>query len=454
MSKTTRRELLRRAGCGLLGRAALVSGFDRLSMVNLLAAPSTLTDYRALVCIFLFGGNDSNNTVISIADYSTYASSRGILAFSQQQLAATVITPKQGGNYALHPRMPELQALFTAGKVAIVANVGTLIAPITKTDYLAGVRPYQLFSHSDQQNQWQTSVSTSDTAFGWGGRISDQTQDSSTGFPTVTSVAGVSVFSSGVSTHPVALAPAPTPLNQTLELQHPDSVFNQILGYDTSVASPTLVRAAGDITQGGVTDSALLNVNPSLATVFPATPLGNQLLQVAKLIKISASLGLKRQIFFCSLGGFDTHTVQLTTQASLLGQLSAAMSAFYNATAEMGVSGNVTTFTLSDFSRTFTPAGTAPATAGSDHAWGSHHFVMGDSVLGGDFYGAFPDLVVGGNQDTDSGSGARGRWIPTSSVDEYAATLATWYGLSASDLSIVFPNIGQFATSNLGFMSA
>lgn len=453
MSKTTRRELLRRAGCGLLGRAALVSGFDRLSMVNLLAAPSTLSDYRALVCIFLFGGNDSNNTVIPIDNYSTYASSRGILAFSQQQLAATAITPRQGGNYALHPNMPELQSLFAAGKVAVVVNVGTLIAPIAKADYQAGVHPYQLFSHSDQQNQWQTSVSTSDTAFGWGGKISDQTQDSSTGFPTVTSVAGVSVFSSGVRTHPVALAPAPTPLNQTLQLQHPDSVFNQILGYDTSAGSPALVTATGDITQGGVTDSALLNVNPSLATVFPSTGLGNQLLQVAKLIKISSSLGLKRQVFFCSLGGFDTHTVQLTTQATLLGQLSAAMSAFYNATAELGVSGNVTTFTLSDFSRTFTPAGTAAATVGSDHAWGSHHFVMGDSVAGGDFYGAFPDLVVGGNQDTDSGSGARGRWIPTTSVDEYAATLASWYGLSSSDLSIVFPNIGRFATSNLGFMT-
>jgi len=453
MSKTTRRELLRRAGCGLLGRAALVSGFDRLSMVNLLAAPATLTDYRALVCIFLFGGNDSNNTVIPIDNYATYASSRGILAFSQQQLAATGISTKQGANYALHPSMTGLQSLFAAGKVAVVVNVGTLIAPIRKSDYQSGVRPYQLFSHSDQQNQWQTSVSTSDTAFGWGGKMSDQTQDSSTGFPTVTSVAGVSVFSSGVRTHPVALAPAPTPLNQTLLLQHPDSVFNQILGYETGAGSPTLVSAAGNITQGSVTDSALLNTNPSIATVFPATGLGNQLLQVAKMIKISSTLGLKRQIFFCSLGGFDTHTVQLTNQAALVGQLSAAMSAFYNATAELGVSGNVTTFTLSDFNRTFTPAGTVTATVGSDHAWGSHHFVMGDSVLGGDFYGTYPDLVVGGNQDTDSGSGARGRWIPTTSVDEYGATLAAWYGLSSSDLTTVFPNIGRFATSNLGFMS-
>jgi uncharacterized protein (DUF1501 family) len=188
--------------------------------------------------------------------------------------------------------------------------------------------------------------------------------------------------------------------------------------------------------------------------VFPASGLGNQLLQVAKMISISSVLGLSRQIFFCSLGGFDTHTVQLSNQMSLLQQLGAAMKAFYNATIELGVSSKVTTFTLSDFSRTFKPAGTVAATVGSDHAWGSHQFIMGDSVIGGNLYGTFPDLVLGGNQDVDSGSGARGRWIPTASVDEYASTLALWYGLPVSDLSIVFPNIGSFSTSNLGFMTS
>jgi len=156
--------------------------------------------------------------------------------------------------------------------------------------------------------------------------------------------------------------------------------------------------------------------------------------------------------FFCSLGGFDTHTVQLTTQASLLRQLSGAMAAFYGEMVAQGASRQVTAFTLSDFSRTFVPAGAAAAVIGSDHAWGSHQFILGDSVSGGTFYGAFPDLTPGGNQDTDSGTGARGRWIPTASVDEYASTLALWYGLATSDLTTVFPNIGAFATSNLGFM--
>jgi uncharacterized protein (DUF1501 family) len=456
MKETTRRALLKQAGCGLLGRAAFISGFDRFSLVSALAAPIAPTDYKALVCIFMFGGNDSNNTLISLDNYATYATSRGILAFTQAQLAATAINPKNGGHYALHPNMTGLASLFNNGKVAALANVGTLVAPLTKMQYQAGSsHPYQLFSHSDQQNQWQTSVSSNDTPFGWGGRIADQTQDAATGFPTISSLAGVSVFSSGQQTQPIALPPAPTPLSSALSLRHADAAFAPILGYDHGSTTPTLVAAADAITLNAFNNSALLGTNPTVNTVFPATGLANQLLQVAKLIKVSSTLGLKRQIFFCSIGGFDTHTVQLTTQASILQQLSDAMAAFYNATLEIGVSSNVTTFTLSDFSRTFVPAGTTVATVGSDHAWGGHHFIMGDSVIGGNLYGTFPDLVVGGKMDTDSGTGARGRWIPGISVDEYASTLAAWYGLTQSDLAIVFPNIanGTFPTSDLGFMA-
>lgn len=456
MKPRTRREILRYAGCGLLGRAAFISGFDRFSMVSAMAAPVVAPDdYKALVCIFMFGGNDSNNSVVSLDRYASYASVRGNLALSQAQLMTTSISPSSGGSYALHPSMTGLRALFQApaSPLAVVCNVGTLTQPLTKTQYLQGAtRPYSLFSHSDQQAQWQTSISTNTSPSGWGGRMADQTQDGTSGFPTIASVAGVPIFSSGVRTQPIALAPAPTPLNQALQIVQSDSGIQQILGVDRGPASPTLVTALDSITQNAVNDSVLLSTNPVISTAFPNTGLGNQLLQVAKLIKISSSLGLKRQIFFCSIGGFDTHTVQLTNQNSLLGQLSAAMAAFYNATVELQMSQKVTTFTLSDFSRTYKPAGTDPATIGSDHAWGSHHFVMGDSVRGGDFYGAFPDLIVGGNQDTDTGTAARGRWIPTASVDEYASTLALWYGLSMPDLTIVFPNIGRFATNNLGFM--
>jgi uncharacterized protein (DUF1501 family) len=405
----------------------------------------------------MFGGNDSNNMIVPLDNYANYATNRGVLALTQAQLLP--ITTKSLVKYGLHPNLTatppnqtSLLSLFQSGALAVVANVGTLTAPIKKADYLTGTHPNQLFSHSDQQAQWQTSISTANSPTGWGGRVADLTQNTGATFPAVCSVAGVSVFSIGANAQPIALAPAPTPLNQTLRLVKPDAGIQQILSIDQNAAAPTLVRASGNITQFALNNSALLSTNPTLTTVFPATGLGNQLNQVAKLISLRSSLSLKRQIFFCSIGGFDTHTVQLSTQSSLMQQLSDAMAAFYNATLELGVSSQVTTFTLSDFSRTFKPAGSAVATVGSDHAWGSHHFVMGDAVKGREFYGTFPDLAVGGNQDADSGSGARGRWIPTTSVDEYAAELASWYGLSNTDLPLAFPNIGRFAMANLGFM--
>jgi uncharacterized protein (DUF1501 family) len=198
-----------------------------------------------------------------------------------------------------------------------------------------------------------------------------------------------------------------------------------------------------------IANSKLLATLPTLQTVFPATSLGNQLKEVAQLIKVNqTTLGLSRQLFFCSLGGFDTHSNQPTTQASLLGQLGNAMAAFDAATIELGVGQSVTTFTLSDFARTFVPNGNT----GTDHAWGGHHFVMGGAVRGGDFYGTYPTLAPNGPDDTDAGTSARGRWIPTTAVDEYAATLATWYGLGGADIPAVFPNLGRFRTPNLGFV--
>lgn len=447
----TRRELLLRAGCGALGKAAFVTGFERFSQISAMAAPITPTDYKALVCIFLFGGNDANNTIISVDRYANYAAARGDLVIPQASLLP--VTPAGGGQYGLHPSLVELHQLWGQNKVAALCNVGTLIAPITKDQYRANApKPYQLFSHSDQQNQWQTSVSASETASGWAGRMADATMDAASGFPTITSVSGVTVFSAGLRTSPLAIAPAPTALNQTLRLKQPDDALKQLVQVHGSATSPALVRAASSVVQQSLNSSALLSSDPVINTVFPATGLGNQLKQVAKLIKLSPQVGLKRQIFFCSLGGFDTHNGQLSTQASLLMQLSQAMSAFYSATVELGVSSKVTTFTLSDFARTFKPAGTGVNTVGSDHAWGSHHFVMGDAVRGGNFYGVFPDITPGGPDDTEVGTSARGRWIPTTAVDQYAATLALWYGLPVSDLSLIFPNIGRFSNPNLGFL--
>jgi uncharacterized protein (DUF1501 family) len=279
----------------------------------------------------------------------------------------------------------------------------------------------------------------------------------------ITALSG-GVFTRGQITSPLSVAPAPTPLNQLLVLN----------GFGTSAAEHTrraamdylrtinrdsvLVRAAQDITQQAVDISSTLTTDPTLSTDFPNTTLGNQLKQVAKLLKFNltvASAPMERQIFFCSLGGFDTHQGQVATQTSLFTQLAQAMKAFYDATVELNIVSDVTTFTLSDFGRTFQPAGQG-AIAGSDHAWGNHHLVMGGSVLGGDFYGVrgsngtvFPTLALNGPDDTDT----RGRWIPTAAVDQYAATLASWLGVSSTDLNTIFPQLKNFTPTHLGFFT-
>lgn len=459
----TRREFLHQATCGTLSASALLAGLGRFALIDALAAPTPGSGggYRALVCIFLYGGNDSNNAVIPFDDYQLYANVRGGSGIAIPQTNLLPISPPSAGRqFGLHPSLAELHTLWNNKNLAVLCNFGTLTNPLTQSQYLSGVaRPYQLFSHSDQQNQWQTAYSTNPIGTGWGGRVVDETSAiaSDGRFPVIASVAGVSAFSTGANTRPIVLSPAPTPLSQTLKLLKSDQGLLDALMEDSASVMPTLIQSAAKVTSQAVDNSLLLTTNPTLTTVFPNTSLGNQLQQVAKLIKLAtadSSLGLSRQIFFCSLGGFDTHFNQgniTGVQASLLSQLSQAMAAFYNATVELGLAPQVTTFTASDFSRTFKPAQSGAAT-GTDHAWGSHQFVMGGSVAGGNFYGKYPNLELGGSDDADSGSSARGRWIPTASVDQYAATLALWYGLPSSELPAVFPNITNFSTSSLEFL--
>ncbi|MEP6800729.1 MAG: DUF1501 domain-containing protein [Acidobacteriota bacterium] len=467
----TRRDFLVRTGCAALGAAAFSAGFEKFGLISARAMTAAPTDYRALVCIFLSGGNDSNNMVVPLdtTGYNSYSAARSAsgLALAQGQLLS--ITPSSIGTpFGLHPAMPELQTLWSQQKVAVVSNVGPLVQPLTRTQYQSGAaRPYQLFSHSDQVAQWQTSRADVRTQLGWGGRTADQTLSFNAGktFPLVTSVSGAAVFGQGLATRPLSIAAAPTALNQVL-------VLNGFTTSTTDVArrnsmdflrtidrSATLVAAASDATQAAADIIASLGgTDPTLTTIFPNTGLANQLKQVAKVIKLNQTapaLGLNRQIFFCTLGGFDTHQNQISSQQALLAQLSAAMKAFYDATVELAVDSRVTTFTLSDFARTLQPSGSGVGTVGSDHGWGSHQFVLGGAVVGGDFYGVpgpggtvFPDLTLAGPNDTDN----RGRWIPTSSVDQYAATLATWFGLPGGDLPAVFPLLSRFSTPNLGFL--
>jgi uncharacterized protein (DUF1501 family) len=457
----TRRDFLREIGCGALTATAVLTGARDLLVMNALAAAADPADYKALVCVFLFGGNDANNTVIPLDGYADYAAARTVLAVPQAQLLPIGV-PSAAATFGLHPKLTRLHTLWQAGRLAVVANVGPLVAPLTRSQYLGNTapRPYQLFSHSDQQTEWQSGYANGPLPTGWGGRVADLVQASANGFPTVASLAGLTLFSLGGRSSPVSVPPAPTSLSRALAFQRTGdtaagSAFRQILGQGGAATAPLLVQEAADVGARLVADGLALTQDPAIATVFPNTSLGNQLKQVAKLMALRGALGLHRQVFFCSLGGFDTHTNQGVTagsQPDLLGMVSDALGAFYDATVELGIAAQVTSFTLSDFSRTLKPAGIGGA-PGSDHAWGSHHFVLGGAVAGGDFYGTFPTLVPNGPNDADSGTGARGRWIPTTAVDQYAATLALWFGVSASDLPTVVPNIGRFASVNLGFMN-
>jgi len=449
--------------------------FERFGLLNALAQSA---DYKALVCIFLNGGNDSGNMIIPYDDYSTYAAARESsgLAIPQSSLLRTGVVPRIGAEFGFHPSLTGLHDLWGQGKLAVVCNVGTLVEPTYRDSYRnRTVRvPLNLFSHSDQINQWQTSVSDSASPSGWGGRAADKIGDLNvTVFPPVTSTAGTPIFTVGSVERPLAIAVAPTPLDAALRIDGfpnpPDNdpryvEMKNLLLLDRD---KTLVRGASRVTDEAVKmERALRSMGNPAVPPFPLNQnsLGNQLEQIAKVIRVRNELCMSRQIFFCSLGGFDTHSAQVTsatspatgTHANLLAQVSGAMKAFYEATVQLGVASQVTTFTLSDFSRTWVPNGNL----GTDHAWGSHQFVMGGSVLGGEFYGVpgsngtvFPTLAANGPDDTDEGGNARGRWIPTVAIDQYGATLASWVGVSNADLAAVFPNIGRFGQSNLGFLA-
>ena len=455
----TRRELIRKSCC-TAAALGMTASFSRFGLVNALAqAP---TDYRALVCIFLFGGNDANNLLIPMdtAGYANYLNYRGAvanggLALSQSSLLPVASKTQQNGQtaFGLHPNLPEVQGLFTNGKLAFLANVGPLTEPVTRAQYLANSLPVpaNLFSHADQQQQWQTLELDGFYKTGWAGRIADNLGglNSSSAYPPITSVAGSAIFCTGQQTSPYAIIPGTTPglsgfdssASATARLQ----ALQQLLTFDTGVS---LIQSASSITSNSLADSktlsgALASATP-LATVFPATGLGGQLKQVAQLLSVRSALSLNRQVFFCSLGGFDTHSNQIATQQTLFSQLSPALNAFYNATVELNLAQQVTSFTMSDFSRTYQPA----SDGGSDHAWGSVQMIMGGAVDGGNIYGTLPVFAPGGPSDV----GSNGRWIPTTAIDQYGATLAQWFGVPAGDFAAIFPNLANFSTQTLSFL--
>jgi len=491
--KQSRRNFLRDSACGLTA-AAFVSSLDRFAIVQAMVnqQPDVAADYKALVCIFLSGGTDCNNMVVPVTQYNDvggYAAVRSASGLAIPQSALLSISPpNQGGNvFGLHPNLsPEvanpgqpngLMGPWSQNKLAILCNFGSLLQPTTKAQYQSNVngafRPYQLFSHSDQVAQQMTSISNQVGQTGWGGRVSDQTGglNGVVPLPMSISVAGTNLFETGVTSRQLAIGTGTLASVLNLNWNGPasaspfnnGSAYRQLLGFDTDAF---LIKGASDTTNAALAaDTTLNQPDPILATTFPPTGLGNQLRQIAKLIKISnlpvssGGLGFKRQIFFASLGGFDTHTNETSAnptvpngaggQGNLLTQLSQAMRAFYDEMVAQGNSNSVTQFTISDFGRTFQPSGTGAGTVGSDHAWGSHALILGGAVQGGTFYGTYPTLAL--NSSDDDG-GNRGRWIPTTSIEQYAATLSAWYSLAPSDIPKVFPNLSRFPVQNLGFL--
>jgi uncharacterized protein (DUF1501 family) len=428
------------------------------------ASAAVGSGYRAIVCVMLFGGNDSNNMIIPYTDYGAYSAVRttaSAVGISQAQL---VQFAAQGKTFGFHPSMASIAPVYTAGKMAVLANAGTLVAPIpNRAAYQStpSLRPPNLFSHADQQDQWSGLIPNAPTRTGWGGRMSDRLVTVNAGgvIPAAVSVSGSQVFTNGVTTAPLVI---PQNGGVTVSGQAADAVSTA--RYNALVSLLNNATPGNQVVQGaaGVMNKALTannTANPILTATLPSiiqtaftvngtllnTGIAQQLRQVARLIDRSAETGVKRQFFFVSMGGYDTHVNTVTNQTTLFNQLFPAMKAFYDYTVAAGISNDVVQLTMSDFNRTFI----GNAAAGVDHAWGGHQIVVGGSVKGGAMYGTFPDLIKGGTMD----SGNNGAWIPGIGVDQVGGTLGKWFGMPGSDISQVFPNLGNFATPDLGFMA-
>ena len=452
----TRRDFMK----ATITSAGALGAFAKFGAMNAFA--QSAPQYQALVCIFLAGGNDSHNMVIPVAtaqqNYSLYAQGRQSLALPQAGMQII-----QNGNdvYGLHPMMPEMASLYNAGNAAIVANVGVLTQPTTRQIFqnqnLAKL-PAQLFSHSDQTNQWQAAIPDGTASTGWGGRVEDTLSpqyNANATFTPITATTGCGLFCTGKQTFAATVPVGGASLLQGAGTPSRLAAVQQLMAFDNGLK---LVTAANANFNRGVGFSTSLNnaLNTPLGQQgfvhpFPTSLIGQQLQTVARIMRIRGSLNIGRQIFFCQLGGFDTHGSQLGTQDPLLQQLSQAVYAFYQATQEVGTDSSTTTFTASEFGRTLQPNGNA----GTDHAWGGHHFVIGTGaqnggvLQGGKIWGQFPSLALGGPDDANT----RGTLVPTISVDQYAATMAQWFGVTDPVMiQTLFPYVKNFGTTNLGFL--
>ncbi|MBM4229614.1 MAG: DUF1501 domain-containing protein [Gammaproteobacteria bacterium] len=465
-----RRRFLKYASAGGLAYAlgkTSGSGFAQMTGVG------GFSDYRALVCIFLFGGNDSWNMIVptSAAEYNVYAKSRGAGTSSSLALDRSSLLPisligasASDPTFGFNPNMPEMRDLFSAGRLAVIPNVGPLIRPTSKTQYQSASTtghelPPQLFSHNDQQDQWQSLSGRALLNTGWAGRAADalMAQTGSQQIPLNISLSGQTLFQASQITNPYVMGGGGVNVFNFLNCCGPN-ISNRRVAVESSLAAASASnrnsiyhRGYARVQQRAIRYADLLKRTLDSSRDFKALPaaagreaswLTAQLRTVAKMISQRLVLSMSRQIFFVSIGGFDTHDTQLVDHPKLLADVSKSIKAFYDSMIEIGLERQVTVFTQSDFGRTLTSNGD-----GSDHGWGGTQMVIGGAVLGGRFFGKYPTLEMGGELEIGNGN-----IIPTLSCDQYAATLARWFGVSDSAISTVAPNIVNFSQRDLGFM--
>lgn len=449
-----RRTFIKQSTLAALGSSSFSALSTQFNLAH--AQVGGADDYRALVCVFLYGGNDAFNMLVprSAGDYNVYADARRNLATAREDLLALNPANSLPADYGLHPELTELKTLFDAGKLTLIGNVGTLIEPTLQSDFVNNrvELPPQLFSHNDQQN-FVMSLQATQERQGWASRIADVMMDANAN-PDLSmniTLSGSNTLQTGGISAPYALGPEGVNDYWSLQPGNPDAwSVNRNRAYDALLSQSQTHMFASEFARTqrrsidlGVSLRSALNQTPAPQTTFQSgSRLAGMLRMIAHLISARETLGMRRQIFFVGIGDYDTHGDQVNRYPALMRELNHALSSFYQATVELGVSEQVTTFTASDFGRTLTSNGD-----GTDHGWGSHQMVMGDSVMGNRIFGTMPELAIGSNDDI-----GEGRIIPTTSIDQYAATLARWYGLSPSQVAETFPSLANFNSADLGFM--
>lgn len=452
-------KLSRRRFLELSGGLGMLAGLGRL---NISASAAAANDYKALVCLFMFGGNDGHNTVVPLdaPQYNAYQAARGGLTLPVNQLLP--VPDAVQGQFGFHYAMTDMQTLYNQGRLAVLANVGMLFKPTTYANLTQpGFQlPSQLRSHSDQVVQMQTGHPDTSISTGWGGRCVDTMQtaynyNAGSNFPASIAMNSPALFCSGAVVPGTSLMPG-NYMSQNAMGLWPASASTARKNAQNAVIMAQSGNAMIDSANRSLATAAALN--PLLAAAansvtfqkaFPGTALGNQMKEIARLISLNSQLGLGRQIFFCSIGAFDTHSGQPYQQWANLNDVSQALGAFYAATVQLGVDQQVTTFTLSDFGRTLQPSG-----SGTDHGWGNHHFVMGGAVQGAKMYGRYPLMTnyVNFNATAEDYADSRGVMLPSTSLSQYGATLAQWFGAQDGDLDALFPTLTNFGVRNLGFV--